>query len=387
MDERAEHIPFNQPFVTGRELAYITEAIEGRHLSGNGPFARRCTDWLETSTAVRRALLTPSCTDALEMMAILGDLGPGDEVIMPSFTFVSTANAVVLRGAVPVFVDIRPDTLNIDERQIEEAITERTKAVMAVHYAGVACEMDEIVAIANRHDLLVFEDAAQGILSTYRGRPLGSLGDAAALSFHETKNVMCGEGGALLVGREDWVDRAEVVHEKGTDRSRFFRGEVDKYSWRDVGSSYVLSEINSAFLWGQLEHAAEITGGRLETWDRYHEAFAELEASGALRRPIVPDDRTHNAHMYYVLLRGERDRDAVLEELNARGVSAMFHYVPLHTSDAGRKFGRASGDLPVTCYVSESLIRLPLYAGVETEVVDRVVDEVHDVLRVRVGAR
>src|SRR5581483_10970568 len=300
MADRTTHIPFNQPYVTGKELTYIGEAVEGRHLSGNGPFARRCSQWIEDAVSTKRALLTPSCTAALEMTAVLADLRPGDEVIMPSFTFVSTANAVVLRGAVPVFVDIREDTLNIDERKLEEAITKRTRAVVAVHYAGVGCEMDEILAVARRHELLVLEDAAQGILSTYRGRPLGSLGDAAALSFHETKNVMCGEGGALLINRDDWVGRAEVIHEKGTDRSRFFRGEVDKYTWRDVGSSYVLSDINSAFLWAQLEEADQITKRRLETWEHYHSAFVELESEGLVRRPVVPAHCVHNAHMYYV---------------------------------------------------------------------------------------
>lgn len=366
------YIPFNRPFTVGNELDYVADAIRGAHLSGNGPFSRRCAEWLERGIGSRRALLTPSCTAALEMAAILADIGPGDEVVMPSFTFVSTANAVVLRGAVPVFVDIRPDTLNLDESKVEDAMTPRTKAIIAVHYAGVACEVDALAATAHEHGALFIEDAAQAILSTYRGRPLGNLGDVAALSFHETKNVICGEGGALLVNREDWIERAEIVHEKGTNRRQFFRGQVDKYSWVDIGSSYPLSEVNAAFLWAQLEAAEEITARRLEIWRTYHEALEPLEAAGAMRRPIVPEHCSHNAHLYYVLLAAGVDRDEVIVDLRRRGVDAVFHYVPLHSAPAGVRYGRVVGDLRATDEASEQLVRLPLWVGMTPDDVERV---------------
>jgi dTDP-4-amino-4,6-dideoxygalactose transaminase len=356
-------VPFNRPHTTGAEFAHITEAIASGHLSGNGPYARRCANWLDERLGSKRSLLTHSCTGALEMAAILSGVGPGDEVIMPSFTFASTANAFVLRGATPVFVDVHPDTLNIDERAVEGAITPRTRAICVVHYAGVGCAMDKIEAIATETGVLVIEDAAQGILATYRGRPLGSLGSLAALSFHETKNVHCGEGGALIVNDEAMVDRAEVIHEKGTNRRRFLRGQVDKYTWMDIGSSFALSEINSAFLWAQLDDAEEITRRRLEIWHEYHSAFVELEEQGALRRPIVPAECTHNAHMYYVLLPDGERRSRTISRLNEQGINAVFHYTPLHTSDAGRRYARTEGPLAVTEESAERLIRLPLWPG------------------------
>jgi dTDP-4-amino-4,6-dideoxygalactose transaminase len=379
-------VAFNRPYVTGREFSYIQQAIDAARLSGNGPFAMRCQGWLERATGARKALLVHSCTGALEMSALLTAVGPGDEVIMPSFTFVSTANAFVLRGAVPVFVDIRPDTLNIDETKIEEAITDRTRAIVVVHYAGVGCEMDAISRIAEAHGLVVIEDAAQCIQASYRGRPLGGIGDLGTLSFHETKNIQCGEGGALLVNRERWIERAEVLQEKGTDRSRFFRGQVDKYSWVDVGSSYLLSDMAAAFLWAQLESVDEITARRMRIWDRYHSAFADIEAHEVARRPFVPAHCQHNAHLYYLLVRDLETRTRVLRELNAVGVNAVFHYVPLHSASAGRTFGRAVGELANTDRLSERLIRLPLWAGMAESEVDHVISSVVESLQVvRVG--
>jgi len=380
------YVPFNKPYATGAELGYLEQAIAGGHLSGNGPFTRRCNAWLERRTSVAAALLTHSGTAALEMAAILAEIGPGDEVIMPSFTFVSTANAFVLRGAVPVFVDVREDTLNLDERVLEAAITERTRAVVPVHYAGVGCEMDVISALAARHGLLVIEDAAHGLGASWRGRPLGSLGHMAALSFHETKNVSCGEGGALLLSEHDRLRSAEVVHEKGTDRCRFLRGEVDKYTWEGIGSSYPPSEINAAFLWAQLEAAERINAERMRVWERYHEALAPLESGGLLRRPVVPPECAHNAHMYYVLVPDGR-RDAFIEELDRREVNAVFHYVPLHSSPAGLRYGRASGELAVTDDLSGRLVRLPLWVGMDDVQVEHVVASVTEALeRVPAGA-
>jgi dTDP-4-amino-4,6-dideoxygalactose transaminase len=347
--------------MTGRELDFIAEAHRNGHLSGDGLFTGRCHAWLERTIGTRKALLTHSCTAALEMAALLLDLAPGDEVIMPSFTFVSTANAFVLRGAVPVFVDIRPDTLNIDEDLIEAAITARTRAICVVHYAGVGCEMDAIGAIAARHGIAVVEDAAQGILATYRGKPLGALGALGALSFHETKNIIAGEGGALLVNDPALVERAEIIREKGTNRSQFFRGQVDKYTWVDIGSSYLPSEIIAAFLAAQIEEADSINARRLAIWNRYHDAFAALEAAGRLRRPIVPAHCTHNAHMYYLLLADLETRTRFIGALREAGVHPVFHYVPLHSAPAGRRYGRASGELSVTDRTGDSLVRLPLW--------------------------
>jgi dTDP-4-amino-4,6-dideoxygalactose transaminase len=369
-------IPFNRPFTTGTEAGYISEAVANGHLSGNGPFCRRAAERLVEMTGARSVLLTPSCTAALEMIAQLAEVGPGDEVIMPSFTFVTTATAFVLRGAVPVFVDIRPDTLNLDEGAVEAAITERTRAIMAVHYAGVGCEMDALAAIAARHGLLLLEDAAQGVMADYRGRALGAIGDLGAISFHETKNVTCGEGGALLINDERWVERAEILHEKGTDRRRFFRGQVDKYTWVDIGSSYVMSDLNAAFLWAQLEQAEQITSRRLDIWQRYHDAFEPLEADGWVRRPTIPSDRRHNAHMYYLLMNDRAERDRLIEQLAEHDIKAVFHYVPLHSAPAGERFGRAAGPLPVTNAASERLLRLPLFPGLDEQMIDRVIDGV-----------
>lgn len=362
-----EKIQFNRPFMTGRELHYIAEAKFGNMLAGDGPFTKRCHEWLEHKCGCERALLTHSCTAALEMAALLLDIQPGDEVIMPSYTFVSTANAFVLRGGVPVFVDIREDTLNLDERLIEAAITPRTRAIVPVHYAGVACEMDAIMAVAKRHGLRVVEDAAQGVMASYKGRVLGSIGDLGAYSFHETKNVISGEGGALLVNDSALAIRAEIIREKGTDRSRFFRGEVDKYTWQEVGSSFLPGELVAAFLWAQLEEANSITRRRLAIWQRYHELVEPLEQKGLLRRPIVPADCQHNAHMYYVLLAPDVDRQVVLSELKKHEIYSVFHYVPLHSSPGGLRYGRAHGELEVTVRQSERLVRLPLWVGLSAE--------------------
>ncbi|MFM9384320.1 dTDP-4-amino-4,6-dideoxygalactose transaminase [Pseudomonas sp. UV AK001] len=371
-------IPFNWPHMTGKELYYIAEAHFNGSLAGDGPFTKRCHRWLEERSGCDTALLTHSCTAALEMAALLLDIQPGDEVIMPSYTFVSTANAFVLRGGVPVFVDIREDTLNLDEKLIESAITPRTRAIVPVHYAGVACEMDEIMSIARRHGLMVVEDAAQGVMASYKGRALGSIGDLGAYSFHETKNVISGEGGALLVNQPDLALQAEIIREKGTDRSRFFRGEVDKYTWQEVGSSFLPGELIAAFLWAQLEEADRITRERLASWKRYHELLAPLEAKGVLRRPIVPTECEHNAHMYYVLLSPEIDRQDVLNQFKSNEIWSVFHYVPLHSSPAGLRYGRAHGSLEVTNRQSERLVRLPLWVGLSEDQQDRVVAILND---------
>lgn len=368
-----DRIPFNWPHMTGKELYYIAEAHFNGSLAGDGPFTKRCHAWLEQRTGCHKGLLTHSCTAALEMAALLLDIQPGDEVIMPSYTFVSTANAFVLRGGVPVFVDIRDDTLNLDETLVESAITPRTRAIVPVHYAGVSCEMDTIVDVARRHGVRIVEDAAQGVMSTYKGRALGSIGDLGAFSFHETKNVISGEGGALLVNDSAFALRAEIIREKGTDRSRFFRGEVDKYTWQEVGSSFLPGELIAAFLWAQLEEADRITQQRLASWQRYHDLLAPLEAGGVLRRPIVPAECRHNAHMYYVLLTPDMDRQAVLREFKQNGISSVFHYVPLHASPAGQRYARAHGSLDVTVRQSERLVRLPLWVGLSEAQQDRVV--------------
>lgn len=368
------NIPFNKPYMTGKEIAYIAEAHFNGKLAGDGPFTKRCHAWLEEHANAKKALLTHSCTAALEMAALLLDIQPGDEIIMPSYTFVSTANAFVLRGGVPVFVDIREDTLNLDERLIETAITSRTKAIVPVHYAGVACEMDAIMDIARRYGLKVVEDAAQGVMSYYKGQALGCIGDLGAYSFHETKNVISGEGGALLVNDPALALRAEVVREKGTDRSRFFRGEVDKYTWQEVGSSFLPGELVAAFLWAQLEEAKNITRQRLEAWGRYHQALAPLETRGLLRRPVVPDECQHNAHMYYILLGDGVSRHLVLESLKNHGVNAVFHYVPLHSSPAGLRYGRVHGGMQFTERQSERLIRLPLWLGLTSVQQERIVE-------------
>ena len=370
-----EPIPFNRPFLTGRELAYIARAHEQGQLAGDGSFTRSCSEWLEATTGARRALLTHSCTAALEMAAMLAEIGPGDEVIMPSFTFVSSANAFVARGAMPVFVDIRRDTMNIDEALIEAAITERTRAIVVVHYAGVACEMDAITALAAAHDLLVIEDAAHALLATYHGRPLGSIGHLGTLSFHETKNIISGEGGALLVNDARFSDRAEIIREKGTDRSLFFRGLVDKYTWVDVGSSYLPGEIIAAFLYAQMEEAESITARRLQLWGRYHAAFESLEWSGLVRRPVVPEGCVQNGHMYYLVLPDLAARTRLIEGLKGQDIHAVIHYVPLHSSPMGQRVGRLGSRMANTIEAGDRLVRLPLWVGLE-EHQDRVIDAV-----------
>jgi len=366
-------IPFNCPYLVGNELSNIAQAHANGQLAGDGPFTKRCSAWLEKHAGCSKALLTHSCTAALEMAAILADVQPGDEVILPSYTFVSTANAFVLRGGVPVFVDIRPDTLNLDESKIEEAITAKTKAIVPVHYAGVACEMDTILDIARRQDLLVIEDAAQGVMSTYKDKPLGSLGDLGCYSFHETKNIISGEGGALLVNTPELSERAEIIREKGTNRSRFFRGQVDKYTWVDLGSSYLPSEVIAAFLAAQLDHAKEITDRRLSIWNTYHDSFSHLEVSGRVRRPTIPTDCQHNAHMYYLLLDNLEDRTCFIDKMKQSGIGCVFHYVPLHSAPYGLSHARALGDLAITEDLSQRLVRLPLWAGLEGEQQEHVI--------------
>jgi dTDP-4-amino-4,6-dideoxygalactose transaminase len=374
-------IPFNRPYATGDEFGYIQQALDQRRLSGNGPFTERCSGWMQEHLGCERALLTFSCTSALEMAMLLAGIGPGDEVVLPSFTFPTTAGAVALRGAVPVFVDIRPDTLNLDERLVEAAITPRTRALVPVHYAGVACSLDALSALAAKHGLAMIEDAAQGFSAAYHGRPLGTVGDLGALSFHETKNLTCGEGGALLVNRADWVQRAEVLQEKGTNRSQFLRGQVDKYTWVDLGSSFLTSELNAAFLWAQIQHAEKILARRTAIWNAYDERLAPLATAGLLRRPVVPPECTHNAHMYYLLLEDRSHRDALIEALAAQNIHALFHYVPLHSSVAGRRFGRTAGELPVTDRASDTLVRLPLWFEMSEAEVERVCTTVHAALR------
>ncbi len=358
-------IPFNKPYMTGRELWHIAQAHANGHLSGDGQFTKRCHAWLEQNTGAGRALLTHSCTSALEMSALLLDLEEGDEVIMPSYTFVSTANAFALRGAIPVFIDIRADTLNIDERLIEAAITSRTKAICVVHYAGVACEMDTIMAIAERHGLAVVEDAAQAIMSTYKGRPLGTIGEMGALSFHETKNIISGEGGALLCRDAQYAERAEIIREKGTNRSRFFRGQVDKYTWVDRGSSFLPGEITAAFLMAQMDEAERINQHRLAIWNRYNTWARAHADAGKVRLPTVPEHCQHNAHMYYLLLPNLDARTAFIASMKSSGIQTVFHYIPLHSAPAGAKLGRPHGEMSVTDSTSDCLVRLPLWIGVE----------------------
>ena len=360
-------IPFNRPYFTGKETSFLVEARKRGQLAGNGYFTRKCQNWLETKLGTKKAFLTHSCTSALEMAAILANIRPGDEIIMPSYTFVSTANAFVLRGGVPVFVDIRPDTLNIDEKLIEKAITRKTKAIVPVHYAGVGCEMDTILQIARRNKLLVIEDAAHGVKATYKGRELGTMGDFGALSFHETKNIISGEGGALLVNNAKFINRAEIVWQKGTDRNRFSRGEVDKYTWRDVGSSFLPGELVAAFLWAQLAEADDITKNRLEIWNRYHQALGSLEIAGKLLRPQIPKNCRHNAHMYYAIFSSQKVRNKFIKHLQKYNIKSVFHYLPLHLSkfakyNYGRKKNKKdSSDCSVSKYISDRIVRLPFY--------------------------
>ncbi|OUO34589.1 dTDP-4-amino-4,6-dideoxygalactose transaminase [Olsenella sp. An290] len=372
-------IQFNVPPYVGTELGYVREAVEANHkICGDGPFTMRCHAWLEERFGAQKALLTTSGTTALEMAALLCDLRPGDEVILPSFTFSTTATAFVLAGAKLVFVDVRPDTMNIDETKIEAAITERTRVIVPVHYAGVSCEMDTIMDIARRHGLLVVEDAAQGVMSTYKGRALGTIGDFGCYSFHETKNYSMGEGGALLINHEKYNERAEIIREKGTNRQRFLRGQVDKYTWEEYGSSYLPSDMNAAYLWGQLEEADAINSNRLATWEAYFKAFTPLAERGLVELPVIPDGCLHNAHMFYLKCRSLQERTDFISFLRERGVSAVFHYVPLHSSPAGLRYGRFAGEDTYTTADSDRLVRLPLYYGLSESDRDVVIDSVKD---------
>lgn len=376
-----EKIAFNQPYLTGKESTYLGQSLLNKKLSGDGQFTKLCHSWFEKQIPHSKTLLTHSCTAALEMAALLLNIKSGDEIIMPSYTFVSTANAFVMRGAIPVFVDIREDTLNINERLIDAAITPRTKAIVPVHYAGVGCDMDAIMAIAKQYELSVVEDAAQGVMARYKGKILGGIGDFGAYSFHETKNIISGEGGALLVNESNLAERADIIREKGTNRSRFIRGEVDKYTWCEVGSSFLPSDMIAAFLWAQLEEAEEITQKRLAIWNYYHEQLLSLEATGIIRRPIIPVDCQHNAHMYYVLLSPGIDRQKILDDLKLNGIHAVSHYVPLHSSPGGIRYGKTHGDLPLTDSLSERIIRLPLWIGLSHQQLDRVVMHLESAIR------
>ncbi len=371
-------INFNVPPYTGKEMEYIAKAVANQKICGDGEFTKKCNEWMEKQTGTAKALLTTSCTHATELAAILADIKPGDEVIMPAYTFVSTADAFVLRGATVVFVDIRPDTMNIDENLIEAAITEKTRAIVPVHYAGVSCEMDKIMEIADKYNLCVIEDAAQGIMATYKGKALGAIGDYGCYSFHETKNFSMGEGGAILIQNAEKIEEAEIVREKGTNRAKFFRGQIDKYTWVDKGSSYLPSDMNAAYLYAQLELAKEITAARLSVWNRYHEAFAELEAAGKITRPFVPEYCEHNAHMYYLKCKDLEERTRLIAFLKGQGVMAVFHYVPLHTAPAGEKFARFHGEDIYTTRESERLVRLPMYYGLKDDEVEYIISKVKE---------
>ncbi len=379
MANNKNKIPFNKPFIAGKELFYIAQAvIENNHTAGDGPFTKKCQAWLEERLSCRKVLLTHSCTAALEMSAILADIEPGDEIIMPSYTFVSTANSFVLRGGVPVFIDIRPDTLNINENMIEAALTARTRAILPVHYAGISCEMDIIMDIAGRHNLFVIEDAAQGIMSTYKGRPLGSIGHFGACSFHETKNIISGEGGALLINDEKFVERAEIIREKGTNRSKFFRGQVDKYTWVDVGSSYLPSDIIAAFLYAQMENADQIIAKRNLLYALYMEDLRPLAEKGYIQLPFILNDCCSNGHIFYIITRSFKERTELAQFLKDQDIMAVFHYVPLHSSPAGKLYGRTNGTLEVTERVSDCLLRLPLYYEMRDDDVHSVTGEIRN---------
>ena len=367
-------IPFNKPFIIGKELYYMAQAVVDLHLSGNGRFTQKCNQWLEDKLGSKKALLTTSCTDALEMAALLADIKAGDEIIMPSFTFVSTANAFVLRGAVPVFIDIRQDTLNIDEMLIESAITDRTKAIVPVHYAGVSCEMERILEIARRYNLLVIEDAAQGLLSKSNGHYQGTLGHLGCLSFHETKNIISGEGGAILINDPEFISRAEIIWEKGTNRKQFSLNQVQKYSWVDIGSSFYPSELVGAFLYAQLEHAEKINTARRKIFKRYYQELDALEKEGCLRRPYLNDEEDSNGHMFYIVTNSENQRDKLIRYLDIKGINCVFHYVPLHTSAAGIKYGKFKGELSTTDSISKRLLRLPVYYDMTDEEITYVID-------------
>lgn len=371
-------ISFNVPPFTGNEIEYIKQTIANEHLSGDGIFTKKCSSWIKENFQIPFALLTTSCTHALEMSALLSDVQPGDEVILPSYTFVSTADAFVQRGAKLVFVDIRPDTMNIDETLIEDAITEKTKVIVPVHYAGVSCEMDTIMDIAKRHNLIVIEDAAQGIMSTYKGKALGTIGDYGCFSFHETKNYSMGEGGALLIRDEAKVEEAEIIREKGTNRSKFFRGQIDKYTWVNYGSSYLPSDMNAAYLYAQLEMADEINESRLAIWNRYYEGLQELKECGKIELPVVPEGCVHNAHMFYIKAKDLEERTKLISFLKENGILSVFHYIPLHSAPAGEKFGEFFGEDKYTTKESERLARLPMYYGLTMEQVDYIISKVKE---------
>ena len=369
-------IKFNIPPYTGKEMDYIAEAIKAHKICGDGAFTKKCNEWIEEKTGTPKALLTTSCTHATELAALLARIKPGDEVIMPSFTFVSTADAFILRGATAVFVDIRPDTMNIDEQLIEDAITPKTRAIAPVHYAGVACEMDTIMDIARRHQLTVVEDAAQGMMSSYKGKALGTIGDFGCFSFHETKNYSMGEGGCLLINDPDQIERAEIIREKGTNRSKFFRGQIDKYTWVDLGSSYLPSDLNAAYLWAQLEKAQEIYDDRMASWSLYRQRLEKLAADGRIELPVIPEGCIHNAHMFYIKTKDLEERSALIAWLKEREITAVFHYIPLHSAPAGRQFGRFHGEDVYTTKESERLVRLPMYYGLTAEDIHTVCDAV-----------
>lgn len=370
-------IPFNIPPYVGKEKDYVNQAIDNHKICGDGEFTKKCSNWLEEQTGSQKVLLTTSCTHATEMAALLSDIKPGDEVIMPSYTFVSTADAFVLRGAKVVFVDIRPDTMNIDEKLIEQAITKKTKAIVPVHYAGVACEMDSIMAIAREKNLIVIEDAAQGVLSSYKGKALGTIGDYGCFSFHETKNYSMGEGGALLIKNEDMIEPAEIIREKGTNRSKFFRGQIDKYTWVNAGSSYLPSELNAAYLWGQLESASQIFDDRMNSWNRYYETLKDLCDKEYIELPVIPKNCEHNAHMFYLKCKSLEERTHFIRYMKENDISTVFHYIPLHSAPAGRKFGVFSGKDIYTTRESERLVRLPLYYGLDKEDQNKVIECIH----------
>lgn len=369
-------ISFNVPPYCGKEEEYVIQAMRNHKICGDGEFTKKCSKWIEEKTGTEKALLTTSCTHATEMAALLCEIKPGDEVIMPSYTFVSTADAFVLRGAKAVFVDIRPDTMNIDETKIESAITKKTKAIVPVHYAGVACEMDTIMDIARRHNLLVIEDAAQGVMSSYKGKALGTIGDYGCYSFHETKNYSMGEGGALLIKNADMIENAEILREKGTNRSKFFRGQIDKYTWVNYGSSYLPSELNAAYLWAELEMADEINKNRLESWNHYYSGLKELAEQGKIELPTVPEGCVHNAHMFYIKAKNLEERTKLIAFMKEHGIGCVFHYIPLHSAPAGRKFGRFHGEDKYTTKESERLMRLPMYYNLKADDVEKVIDTI-----------
>jgi dTDP-4-amino-4,6-dideoxygalactose transaminase len=382
LKREAPMINFNVPPFTGKEMDYIREAVENQKICGDGPFTKKCNEWIENYTGSKKCLLTTSCTHATELAALLVDIKEGDEVIMPAYTFVSTADAFVLRGAKVVFVDIRPDTMNIDEKKIEEAVTPRTRAIVPVHYAGVSCEMDEIMAIARRHNLMVIEDAAQGIMATYKGQALGAIGDFGCYSFHETKNLSMGEGGALLIKDEKYIEEAEIIREKGTNRSKFYRGQIDKYTWVNYGSSYLPSDMNAAYLWAQLELADKITKARQARWEQYNTLLQPLKDRGIIELPFIPEGCVHNAHMYYIKTKDINERSRFIDFMKQNGIWTVFHYIPLHTAPAGLRFGCFHGEDVYTTKESERLVRLPMFYSLKESEVDYIVDKVKEFYRV-----